>query len=193
MKLLKSMDIDTSCIQFAPGMVRGLAYYTGVVFEAVLEGKEKHGSIAAGGRYDNLVGSFNAKYSDIGGVGGTIGLTRLFDIAVREKMPLPERTTVADVLVGYRTEEQREYAYKIAGELRHRGVNTDVSCGGEKVKDFYGYANKTGVPVTVCAMDTKSFVVKDMNKSQGDRSYKGLDLDSVVGAVGEVTNLLGKV
>lgn len=52
------MNISESVI-LDPSLARGLDYYTGMIFEAVLTGEEKEleiGSIAAGGRYDNLIG-----------------------------------------------------------------------------------------------------------------------------------------
>lgn len=192
-QLLNNLGVDTSCVLFSPGMVRGLAYYTGLVFEAVLDGKESYGSISGGGRYDNLVGSFNPKYADIGGVGGTIGLTRLFDIMVREKMRLPKRSTIANVVVGYRTKEQLAFASNVVAALRLRGVPTDFYCGTEKVKSFYTYANKIGVPVTVIAMDAQSFVVKDMLRSDVDRTYKGVDCASPEEAVEQAFTMLSKV
>ena len=57
-------------------IIRGLDYYTGTVFETVIEGNENYGSICSGGRYDNLA----ELYTDmkIPGVGISIGITRLF-------------------------------------------------------------------------------------------------------------------
>lgn len=55
-------------------LARGLDYYTGVIFEAVLTGQDLVGSIGAGGRYDKLVGMFSGK--DIPAVGVSIGMRR---------------------------------------------------------------------------------------------------------------------
>ena len=66
--------IDTS-------LARGLDYYTGMIFEAVLQGKDAEigiGSIAGGGRYDNLIGMFSQ--NKIPSVGGSIGVERIFTI-----------------------------------------------------------------------------------------------------------------
>lgn len=66
-------------ITFDTSLARGLSYYTGVIFEAVcLEKNVNVGSIAAGGRYDNLIGKFARK--QIKSVGCSIGLERLFTI-----------------------------------------------------------------------------------------------------------------
>ncbi|MDR2098916.1 MAG: histidine--tRNA ligase family protein [Rickettsiales bacterium] len=67
---------------FDPTIIRGLDYYTGTVFETFLDGDDSLGSIASGGRYENLVGNFSDR--NIVGVGGSIGLTRYFLTAVLE-------------------------------------------------------------------------------------------------------------
>lgn len=68
-------------------LARGLDYYTGVIFEAVLTGDNaKYGSIAAGGRYDNLVGDLTEKVQrhDVPCVGVSIGIERIFSILADE-------------------------------------------------------------------------------------------------------------
>lgn len=62
-------------------LARGLDYYTGMIFEGVLQGEDaKHGigSIAGGGRYDNLIGMFSNK--QIPSTGGSVGIERIFNI-----------------------------------------------------------------------------------------------------------------
>lgn len=188
----KLSGIDTSILQLAPGLVRGLAYYTGIVFETFLDGKEKYGSVASGGRFDKLVGDLNAKYKDIGGVGGSIGLTRLFDIMVREDMPMPKRSMTANVLVGYRTEAQQRFSFEIAARLRDKDVTVFRYPGGEKPKNFFAYANGVKVPFAVMAMDVNSFVVKDMRR-QWDKDYRGEDHTSIDAAVQDTLELIKKL
>lgn len=79
-------------MSFDLSLARGLDYYTGVIYEAVLvqqestEKKKKSddtvgvGSIAGGGRYDDLVGMFSAKHTKIPCVGFSIGVERIFSI-----------------------------------------------------------------------------------------------------------------
>lgn len=65
-------------IIFDLSLARGLSYYTGMIFEVVLEGAEHIGSIVGGGRFDNLIGKFgNLK---IPAVGGSLGIERIFGI-----------------------------------------------------------------------------------------------------------------
>jgi len=65
-------------ISFDFSLARGLDYYTGLIYEAVLTDTDKVGSIAGGGRYDTLVGMFSSK--SIPAVGVSIGIERVFAI-----------------------------------------------------------------------------------------------------------------
>ncbi|RLN98050.1 hypothetical protein BBJ28_00014711 [Nothophytophthora sp. Chile5] len=68
-------------ISFDLSLARGLDYYTGLIYEFVLTSPEHHvGSIAAGGRYDNLVGMFSATDQQIPCVGVSLGIERIFGI-----------------------------------------------------------------------------------------------------------------
>ena len=68
-------------ILFDFSLARGLDYYTGLIYEAVLTGSDR-GSIAGGGRYDGLVGMFSGK--NIPAVGVSIGIERIFAILERK-------------------------------------------------------------------------------------------------------------
>lgn len=65
-------------ISFDFSLARGLDYYTGLIYEAVLTGTDRVGSIAGGGRYDGLVGMFSGKM--VPSVGVSIGIERVFSI-----------------------------------------------------------------------------------------------------------------
>jgi histidyl-tRNA synthetase len=68
---------------FDLSLARGLDYYTGLIYEAVLTDTDRVGSIAAGGRYDDLLGMFSNK--SVPAVGVSIGIERVFNI-LEEKM-----------------------------------------------------------------------------------------------------------
>ena len=70
-------------ILFDLSLARGLDYYTGVIYEAVLVGESGLGSIGGGGRYDGLIGMFSKK--PIPSVGMSIGIERLF-LILEKKM-----------------------------------------------------------------------------------------------------------
>lgn len=82
-------------ILFDFSLARGLDYYTGLIYEAILTGSDR-GSIAGGGRYDGLVGMFSGK--NIPAVGVSIGIERIFAILERkaeeEKKVRPTKTHI---------------------------------------------------------------------------------------------------
>jgi histidyl-tRNA synthetase len=72
-------------ISFDLSLARGLDYYTGVIYEVVLtDGLSQVGSIAAGGRYDTLVGMFSASGQQTPCVGVSIGVERVFTIIEKQ-------------------------------------------------------------------------------------------------------------
>ncbi|KAK4488942.1 hypothetical protein RD792_004733 [Penstemon davidsonii] len=89
----------TNKIVFDLSLARGLDYYTGVIFEAVFKGVTQVGSIAAGGRYDNLIGAFGTK--QVPAVGMSLGIERVF--AIMEQLQKDQnqeiRATETQVLV----------------------------------------------------------------------------------------------
>ena len=74
---LIAFEIPQSCFTLSLTIARGLNYYTGVIFETRWKRFPKLGSIASGGRYDNLVSAFSKKRA-YRGIGLSIGLSRLF-------------------------------------------------------------------------------------------------------------------
>jgi histidyl-tRNA synthetase len=76
-------------ISFDLSLARGLDYYTGVIYEVVLiDGTSQVGSIAAGGRYDSLVGMFSASGQQTPCVGVSIGVERVFTIIEKRMLEL---------------------------------------------------------------------------------------------------------
>lgn len=83
--MFKALE-ESKCINrvvFDLSLARGLDYYTGVIFEAVFKGATQVGSIAAGGRYDNLIGMFGTK--QVPAVGISLGIERVFTIMELQK------------------------------------------------------------------------------------------------------------
>ena len=151
-----------------PGMVRGLDYYTGIVAETFMQGKESFGSIASGGRYAKLVSGFAGKHEDIEGVGFSIGITRLFDILCRANAIPLERKTTAQVLLAYHT-PCFAIAFELAAKLRAQGCNVDLfSNPAKQMKHQLEYAAKKGIPFVLMLMSAEGaatvdeFVLKNM-------------------------------
>lgn len=171
MKLLQLEGIDSKLLCFSPGMVRGLEYYTGVVFETFLTDAPLRGSIASGGRYDNLVDAVSASSTEtkIKGFGGSIGLTRLFALCTELNMIAPNKMTAAKVLICYRKlncvgiSPLQEKGAELANRVRMEGVATDLYTNSENnVKKQLRYANDRKFDNVVVVMEESIFVVKDM-------------------------------
>ena len=144
-------------------MTRGLDYYTGIVCETFIPGKERLGSIASGGRYDGLVDDFTDKPSGLQGVGMSIGLTRLFDVMKAEGSVDLTRQTSAQVFVGYRTESEYPKALELATTLRQSGVNTELYTSDKvRVKEELNLCNREGIPFAAIVMSENEIIVKDM-------------------------------
>ncbi len=127
------------------GIVRGLDYYTGTVYEtALLDIPQFTGSVCSGGRYDDLAGSYISKH--LPGVGISIGFTRLFDVLSHYGHIKPGAKTPTQVLVVLPSEEKRAMAAETAATLRKRGMNVELYHAPQNVKKQMEYANKKGIP-----------------------------------------------
>ena len=125
------------------GIIRGLDYYTGTILEASF--KDLGGSsIGAGGRYDDLAGTFiNQK---LPGIGVSIGLTRLFGRLMDEGLIKPLAPSPTQILVILPEESRRESAQNTARILRSRGFNVEVFHSDAKIKRQMSYAEKKNIP-----------------------------------------------
>lgn len=120
-------------------IVRGLDYYTGTVFETFLPEYKEIGSVCSGGRYENLC----EKYSDqkFPGVGGSIGLTRLFYI-LKENGLLPEVSGLIDYAIIPMSPNEYEAAFRLADNLKGDGRSSDVILTDKKLGDKISFASK---------------------------------------------------
>jgi histidyl-tRNA synthetase len=155
--LLDAMELPESAVAFDPGIVRGLAYYTGPVLEAQVtfeikdeEGRVRQfGSVAGGGRYDGLVGRFLDK--ELPATGVSIGVDRL--IAALEAAGRLSNSAAATgpVLVVIFDKTRMADYVRIAEELRAAGVPAELFLGEGGMKAQLRYADRKGAPVAVIA------------------------------------------
>ncbi|MEM0481075.1 MAG: histidine--tRNA ligase [Candidatus Aenigmatarchaeota archaeon] len=116
--------VESKNIRIDFSLVRGLDYYTGMVFEVKIKNL-KIGSVGAGGRYDDLIGIFSKQ--NIPAVGGSIGIDRLVDAIISLNL-IKERESVIDIAVIYTNFEVYKEAWKIANKLRNVcNVYIDIS------------------------------------------------------------------
>jgi histidyl-tRNA synthetase len=123
------------------GLARGLDYYTGIVFETTVNGWEKFGSIASGGRYDNLASLFTSR--KLPGVGASIGLDRLLAV-MGEAGLLNASTATAPVLIANFPGTDPTIGFRMAAELRKAGIGVEIYPEPVQVGKQMGYGSKHG-------------------------------------------------
>jgi histidyl-tRNA synthetase len=128
-------------------IARGLAYYTGTVFEAILLDAPQFGSVFGGGRYDNLVMRFLGQ--PIPAVGASIGVDRLL-AALAHLGRIDKRKATARVLITQMDAALRDDYLAMAWELRRAGIPTELYLGsakgpGKQLK----YADQYDIPLAI--------------------------------------------
>jgi histidyl-tRNA synthetase len=123
-------------------IARGLDYYTGIVYETVLDAYPQLGSICSGGRYDDLAGHYTK--SKLPGVGISIGLTRLF-FQLREAGLVATADSSVDVLVALMDEAMLADALALSQRLRAAGLNVETQLEPRKLAKQLQYADKAGI------------------------------------------------
>jgi histidyl-tRNA synthetase len=136
--------------EHAPGLVvaelkiaRGLDYYTGTVYETLLRGYERFGSVCSGGRYDNLAAAGKDRFP---GVGISIGVSRMLGVLLGQQALSISRTVPTCVVVALPHEDQRRSCDRIAAALRSRGIPTEVAPTAAKFGKQIQYADRRGIP-----------------------------------------------
>ena len=159
-------------IRFSPQMVRGLEYYTGIVFEAfvpkVMQMADK--SVGGGGRYDNLVSRFTD--SNYGATGVSIGLSRLITLAANYKMKNLD-LDIAPVLISVFDKNKMSEYLKLLNILRKEGINSEIYLGDGNLNKQLGYANKKNTPAVIIYGDDEiksgTVSIKDFKSGAGSR------------------------
>jgi histidyl-tRNA synthetase len=123
------------------GLARGLDYYTGIVYETTVNGWEKFGSIASGGRYDNLASLFISRR--LPGVGASIGLDRLMALLGDAGLLGGGRAT-APVLIANFPGTDPVIGFRMAARLRKAGVGVEIYPEPTQVGKQMGYGSKHG-------------------------------------------------
>ncbi len=171
--LLETMGLKDQIIADMK-IVRGLDYYTGTVFEFILPEHKSIGSVCGGGRYENLTGYFTDQ--KFPGVGGSIGLTRLFYVLNEEQL-LPEQSTnPIDYAIIPISENELDFSFQIAEKLRDRGSSVTVVLTDKKLGDKLTYAAKlakNGIVIGESEASSNQLQVKDF--TTGETTNLNLD------------------
>jgi histidyl-tRNA synthetase len=162
---LSALGVAEKDAIFDVSLARGLAYYTGPIFEAYLDAAPEIGAVVGGGRYNNLVDRFLEK--SIPATGASFGLDR-FTAALRRLKQIDSSLTLTQALVIGLPGVPSDYLLRVATLLRRAGIRTEVYFGepGTKMKDQLSLANARQMPVAVIVgsdeMEKEQASVKDL-------------------------------
>ena len=148
-------------------IIRGLDYYTGTVFETMLEDFREIGSIASGGRYENLASNFTDQ--KFPGVGGSIGLTRLFFILREYNLLNMETGNPVDYVILPLSANEFEASFELAHKLREQGKTVDVDLTDRKLGDRFNRAGKIADYAVVIGNDeviNQKYIAKNLKTGE---------------------------
>lgn len=173
--LLESMGLSDKIIADMK-IVRGLDYYTGTVFEFILPEHKNIGSVCGGGRYENLTTTFSDK--SFPGIGGSIGLTRLFYI-LDEKKLLESDKQLLDYAIIPVSEKEFDEAFNVAGKLRSKGHSVTTVLTDKKLGDKITYATKLAKSgIVIGEEEVKSNILKVKDFASGETTELNMKVDS---------------
>jgi len=161
-------------LKIDPTLARGLSYYTGAIME--INVKDLPGSLAGGGRYDNLVGMFLGQ--DIPACGFSLGLERILVVmSERNMFPASVGFAPADVMVAIWNELSIDDSIALAHELRAAGLRVDLYPEADKLGKQFKYASSINVPFVSILGEEEvkrgQVAVKDMRSGEQHEVKRG--------------------
>lgn len=167
LKMLSNTDLSKDNYIFDITLARGLASYTGPVWEFEVV-DDNIGSLGGGGRYDKAISKYIGK--EVPATGTSFGLERLQQI-IKERNMLNIDSTSIKVLVINIDEKYLDYSMNIAKSLRDNNINTMMYPDSQKLGNIFKYADKKNIPWVIVIgeneVNANSIQLKNMsNKEQ---------------------------
>ena len=134
--------LESFSVQLDLSLARGLDYYTGSIFEAVVP-DSGIGSISGGGRYDDLTGVFGLK--GVSGVGISFGIDRIYEILESQNLWPESLKSNQAVLIVHFNQECMKYAQVLAFKMREKGLSVMVYPDQKKINKQFDFANKKDI------------------------------------------------
>jgi len=161
-----------SDVVFDVSLARGFVYYTGVVFEVFLKKGEIKSSVAAGGRYDKMIGEFIGR-GEYPATGISFGLEVIMDALKANKTSILKTVTELYV-IPIKTKEE---SFKIAEKLRLDGINVDIDLSEKGISKNLDYADKLGIPYVafIGEDELKKKKLKLRNMKTGKEEYLAVE------------------
>lgn len=172
---LESYGVADMC-KFDLSIVRGLAYYTGLVFEA-FDSEGELRALFGGGRYDNLVGDFGDR--DVPAVGFAFGYSTTIELLKKEER-YPVKEVETDVYVLTVSESVRDVALDYATKLRNEGLSVETDLADRGFGGQLGYADDMNAKRVLIVgerdLENEEVTMKHMDSGEEEN----LDKDEVV-------------
>ncbi len=130
-------------IKLDPGLARGLSYYTGTVLEVYLNNNSISSSLAAGGRFDKMIGNFLGLKEEVPAVGMSFGLDVISDALKINKKIETKKSVVEVYIIPLKTEKE---CVKICQKIRSFSINCEMDLTSKSVTKNLDYANKLNIP-----------------------------------------------
>jgi histidyl-tRNA synthetase len=171
-----ALGVPDERLSFDLYLARGLDYYTGPIYETLVE-EPKIGSITGGGRYDGLIGVFSGE--TIPATGTTIGIERIIDVIKELNLFKEDTGGKISVLVAVFSQETWRESLKIASEIRNESIAAEIYLeAGKKLGKQFSYADKKGIPLVVIAgpdeITRGEVTVKDLSSGEQRSISRGL-------------------
>lgn len=166
---LKTTEIKSE-VEFDLTLARGLNYYTGAIFEVKAKDMSM-GSIAGGGRYDDLTGIFGLP--GVSGVGISFGADRIYDV-LNELNLFPENAegTTQLLFINFGPAEEK-YCLPLLAETRKKGICAELYPSSAKMKKQLDYANSYNIPYVAIVgsdeMNSNTIMLKNMNSGEQNK------------------------
>ena len=171
----KSNPLDFVSVQLDMTLARGLNYYTGAIFEVIVD-QAKVGSVSGGGRYDDLTGVFGLK--DVSGIGISFGADRIYDVMLDQGV-FPDFSNVSTQLLLINNGENTNELLRLSNDFRAKGIITELYPDNTKLKKQMKYANANNIPyVLFVSYVNLSFAYELKNMESGEQFV--LDFDSLI-------------
>jgi len=164
---LKIVNIKDKYFQFTPYIARGLAYYTGPIWEfEIIDGDV--GSVAGCGRYDNTIGRFIGRR--VPATGGSFGIERIVEV-IKERQMTKFFPTPTQVMVTFFDENTFIQSLAAADDLRKNNISTILYPEPAKLDKQFKYADRKGIPyvIIIGPEEMKKKVVKLKNMKTGEQ------------------------
>ncbi len=149
--------VKSSKVIFDPTLARGLNYYTGIIWE-VKANNVQMGSIASGGRYDNLTEMFGGQ--NMSGVGISFGIERIYDVMEELNLFPKEIVDGVKVILVPREAGKEEFAFQQTKTLRDAGISAEIYLGNIKKHRLFDYVERKNIAYIIEVGDNEVLLKK---------------------------------